>query len=278
MRKFAMLGIALGGFALLVACDELALPPQPPGADGGGNVTPQGDGGGQPVTGIAPAGAILGESVEKVGGTVETWAVLDSGGKVSEFSWTLPITTITGIPPTTKTDVVFFVKVPDPVVQQTFVKSLDYSFLPAGHVPAGVYDTPHWEWHVSTMTQTERDTIDCKDNTMPGVDNIPANWIVFPECIVKIGYHGFDLAAPEYNRQRFTKGNYISYWKGIFGGIEPQITRELLLTRTDQDFNPPPTMKKLGVAGLYPGKFSSKYNAEKEIYVFTLSQWTPAPQ
>ncbi len=37
-------------------------------------------------------------------------------------------------------------------------------------------------------------------------------------------------------------------------------------------------MKKLGVAGLYPGKFSSKYNAEKEIYIFTLSQWTPAPQ
>jgi hypothetical protein len=250
-----------------LACDELTLPVRP-GDEGG--VTGGGDGGtGNEGNMLHPPGAIMGEKQTQFGGDVETWAMLDGAGKVSELSFTLPMATVTGIPASTSVDVVWYIKLPDPVLQQTVFRSLDYSYLPAGHVPAGVYDTQHWEWHLSALTKEERDALDCSDKTMPPPEAIPDNWIVFPECIQKIGFHGFDLAAPEYNREKFTKGNYLSYYHGIFSGVEPQITRELLNSRADVPFNPSPRPKKFGKSGLYPTKFKSKFDTNSATYIFT---------
>lgn len=266
--------IVLGGASLeLLACESFELRMRP---DAGGPTQEDGAAGPlpPPVQGIAPAGAVLGELRNMFGGDCQTWAMLDGEGKVSELAFTLPMATVNGIPSTTKVDVIFYIELPDVVKEQTLFKSLDYTYLPAGHVPAGVYDTPHWEWHLSKFTKDERASVDCSDPTMPAADAIPQNWIVFPECLAGTGHHGYDLAAPEYNRERFTKGNYISYYHGFLGGLEPQATRDLLSARADIELNDAPKMQKVGTKGLYPSKAKMRYDAASATYVITYSGWS----
>lgn len=264
--------------AALCACDDLTVPTK---IVVGGDTDGGGDAGMMMVhgQGIAPPGALLGELKENfmgLGGNIQTWAIAGPDGKITEWSFTLPIATVTGIPDTTTVDLIFFLELPDIVKTQTIFKSLDYSFLPHGHVPAGVYDVPHWEWHVSTFTEAERAAIDCTDPAQPTTDNIPPNWILFPECLAKTGYHAYDLAAPEFNREKFTKGDYLSYYRAArLGGMEPQATRTLWQARADIDFGATPKMAKYGVTGLYPGKLYASYNGSNETYTLTYSDFAP---
>jgi hypothetical protein len=230
----------------------------------------------QPVaSGVIPAGALLGEKKTLFGGDCQTWAIVDSSGKIVEFSWSLPMATINGIPASTVNDVINFVDLPQVVKDQTIFRSIDFSFLPHGHSPPGVYDVPHWEFHVSHFTQAERLAIDCADQTQPTADYIAPNWIVFPGCLLTQGQHAYDLTAPEFNKERFTKGNYATYYHGFVGGIEPQATRDLLVqTRADIDFLPSMVVKKYGITGLYPAKVHVHWIEKDETYVWTASNWS----
>jgi hypothetical protein len=267
-----------------VACDPLTLPVPP---DGGAAAAPTStstpgasDGGVEaaPITtpvGIVPAGALLGETKSQFGGDCQTWAMVDGAGKITELNFSLPVLTVDNIPPTTTSDIIWFVELPQVVKEQTIFKSLDYTYLPAGHAPAGVYDTPHMEWHLSTYTFAQREAIDCQELKNPTQDNLPqGKWIFFPTCLPKTGQHAYDLAAPEYNGERFVKGTKLFYYKGLFNGIEPSVARQLLLQRAAITFNDSPTIKVMGTKGLYPRKFTSRYDGGFATYVFTYTDWT----
>jgi hypothetical protein len=256
------------------ACDDLQIPVKDmPGAS-----TDGGEGGPPVMAGIMPAGALPGEAKVEFGGTCQTWAVVGPDNVIKEFSWTLPISTLEGIPDTTSVDVNFFIVLPDAVVQQTLFKSIEYSYFPHGHAPAGVYDVGHWEWHVSNFTADERAGIDCNDMTAPPAEYYPMNWFLFPQCSLRSGFHAFDLAAPEFNREKFTKGHYSSYYHGVFGTLEPQATRDVLAARQSFDFNPSPQGMLFGKTGLFPQKLSATYNGPLSTYVFTYSEFVAVTQ
>ena len=185
-----------------------------------------------------------------------------------------PIATIAGLPETAITEQIIFLELPEVVKEQTVLRSLDYTYLPHGHVPRGVYDVPHWEWHLSLYTAEERKSFDCTDRQQALPDAVPDNWIVYPDCLQTMGYHGFDLAAPEYNGQRFQFGHYLGYYHGAMSSIEPQATRERFLQRSDIDFNDVPAMKRYARSGLLPRALRATYNAEYATYVFTYRSFT----
>lgn len=281
MRQRIGLALALAPLAVafvpaLSACDQLTLPKPP---DGGAAAPGGGDGGtadSGPLTsaqGVVPSGALLGGTKNQFGGETQTWAIVDGAGKLTELNFALPMATVNGIPATASSDVIWFLELPQVVKEQTIFRSLDFTYLPAGHAPAGVYDTPHWEWHVSTYTEAERAAVDCSDSTAPNPDSVPANWVAFPACLVGAGQHAYDLTAPEFNKERFTKSRKNFYYRGKFVGLEPSVARDVVIQRADIAFDDSPTMKVVGAKGLYPRKFKGRFDATYATYVFTYSDW-----
>ncbi len=251
----------------LLACDDLQpviKVVQAPTTDAGpAVVTPSTDPN-------VPAGALLGETKTLFGGSITNWATLVNG-KIATVSWTLPLATVEGVPDTTMTDQATYVTLPPEVGQQTVFQGLDYTFLPHGHSPPGVYDTPHWEFHATQVTAAEFSTIDCSDESNPPPALLPLHWFMAPlpnNCFPRMGIHAFNIDAPELNQEKFTKSFSMAYYHAKWAAYEPKASKEYLLTR--QTFSVPvPDMRLLGIDKLYPTTCDVVYDSKDDEYVFT---------
>ena len=243
------------------------------------------DGGVEPEEASTEAGVrgpsrVEGETRSIFGGTVKNWVDLSAEGTVTKFSWLMPLATVSGVPDTTTSDFLQTIGVPDVLTKQTFIQGLDYAFLPKGHSPPGVYDIPHWEWHVFASSQAVFEGIDCSDQTIPAQDDLPPNYIYQPYPFVLVcaphqgGVHVYDQTSAEFNKQKFTRAFALTVYAGSFASIEPKVTRDVLLAR--QSFTSPvPVMKTLRrtTPTLYPSTFSATYDQATDSYTVTLSDF-----
>ncbi len=229
------------------------------------------------VEGSGPS-RVNGETKVLFGTQVTNYVDLDANGVVTAFSWTMPLATVSGVPETTTADFVAAVGVPEALTKQTVVLGLDYSFLPKGHAPPGVYDIPHWEWHIFGMPEPVFETIDCSNENVPSQDDLPSNYVYLPYPFVLVcvprqgGVHVYDQTAPEFNRERFTKAFALTVYAGQFASIEPKVSRDVLLARKSFSM-PAPVMKTLrrSTPTLYPSKLDAVYDQASDAYTFTLS-------
>jgi hypothetical protein len=259
--------------ALVVGCDQLTLPPRPAATnDGGGAAATTVDGGGGVVaTGntMIPAGAVSVQGTFGGDPGFFAWSTNDSAGKLATLAWSIPVATVKKAGAAELFD---FLPLPQPVLDQTPIKSFSLQYLPHGHVPAGVYDVPHWEWHLGMITADDVNAIDCKDTAVPAKDKLPPNTVCLPTCLEKLGMHAFDLGAPEFNGQRFSHGVYGAYYKAAFIAVEPKMVTTILEQQpsfTMNSYDPSP----LGTPGRYPKTWVVSYNAEQDSVVLTITEW-----
>lgn len=254
---------------LSASCDDLSLP-KPAAATG--------DGGNQPAPStLAPPGAIAGGSADLFGSTLSSWAVLDeTTGKLKEVGWSLPLAGVNAIPASTSVDLRWVVPLPPVVSVQTPIVGLTYDYLPAGHAPPGVYDTPHWEWHVHVIPLPDLEAIDCTDPTPPPDALLPKDFTFVPppqNCTAKMGVHAYWVYSPEFLGERFTKTHSLSYYKGKLASLEPKMTRELLNRRETFTLEVP-LVKKLAPGTVWPTKFTARYDATFDAYAVTYTDFT----
>jgi hypothetical protein len=217
---------------------------------------------------MIPPGAVSVEGTYGGDSGFFTWVTLD-GAELKQFGFNIPIATVRK---GGSTELFGFVPLPQPLKDKTPFKSMSLMYLPTGHAPAGVYDIPHWEWHLNTLTEPEINAIDCKDTRTPTQDKLPPNVVCFPTCLEKLGMHAFNLGNPEFQGARFTYGVYGSYYKADFFAVEPKLTTTTLLehkTFTMPSFDPSP----LGAPGKYPKEWNVSYNTENDSVVLTVDQW-----
>lgn len=274
-------GLAAVGAATLclssVACDSLE--PAAPQADGG-TVTPATDGGanGQltQADGIVPAGAYLGEKKDtKLGGEITTWALTDPAtNKVKEIVVALPLALVRTVK---GADQRVVVAIPQIAINQTVIHSLSVNYYTSGHIPPGVYDTPHWELHPSIITEAEVQQIDCKpENDVPAFNPVamPDDFLLPPPsinpCVPQMGTHMGWAKAPEFQGERFRVGAHgATYWKGKYLSVEPKAANEYMLRREGGVF-PTANFKSLGLAApsLFPMNVKFEYNEPFDTYLF----------
>lgn len=269
--RIAFLAMGSSVFATqLFGCGDLTVPVAP-GSDAS-TAPPTTDGGTTiPPSGVVPSGAKVGETKDPGfnAGTVSTWAVLDASNVVTEVAFSFPMTIVRSV---SGADQRFAVLMPKEAIDQTQIKSLAINYYQNGHIPPGVYDTPHWEIHGNNVSEEEVQKITCDDPSHPPPELVPKGYIVPPieavPCLPLMGIHAISGDAPEFNGERFRAGAHLlTFYKGAWRQHEPKASVEFMKRHEEGTF-PLPDMPKVPERGLYPRKFSMNYNAQYDTYVF----------
>jgi hypothetical protein len=163
-----------------------------------------------------------------------------------------------------------------------------FDWNPEGHLPEGVYDVPHFDFHFYLTPHAEVQAIrrdapdfDRKANNLPTGDFVPQHYIVpappgvDPAALAEpgMGLHWEDIRDPQIQGllgkphlfQPFTKTMIYGSWDGRITFIEPMITREYLLRRTNETI-PIPQPARYPQPGWYPAAYRITYDAQAEEY------------
>ncbi|HET7831543.1 MAG TPA: hypothetical protein VFK88_01120 [Gallionella sp.] len=143
---------------------------------------------------------------------------------------------------------------------------------PYGHVPPGVYDVPHFDFHFYIIDPEQREKISCKGADLkkcmnkPAADFISSAYILPPGTeMPRMGVHWIDPAAPEFNRQPFTHTFIYGSYDRQVAFLETMITRAFLESKPSvtTTIKPPAKFQK---HGYYPTVYSVKYDPERREY------------
>jgi hypothetical protein len=171
-----------------------------------------------------------------------------------------------------------------------------FDWNPEGHIPEGVYDVPHFDFHFYIVPHAEVEAIRREDpsfaakaNNLPKGDFVPPHYIVpappgvEPAALTepRMGLHWEDMRDPQLQKllgnpdayQPFTKTMIYGSWDGSITFIEPMITREYLLRRTNETI-PIPQPARYPKPGWYPGAYRISYDANAKEYRVAIVDFT----
>lgn len=148
---------------------------------------------------------------------------------------------------------------------------------PHGHIPEGIYNVPHFDFHFYFITPAERALITCQDTDraiclkQPEAQQIPPNYAATPEGLPKMGWHWVDITSPEFNGQSFTTTFIYGYYNGLMNFIEPMVALQFLTPRVlfERDLSRP---AKYPLKGYYPGRYSVFYSSPMDAYWISLEK------
>lgn len=148
---------------------------------------------------------------------------------------------------------------------------------PAGHIPAGVYDKPHFDFHFYSITEEKLKTIvpsdtefAAKAERVPAPEFVPAGYQKLPGGMPLMGAHWVNPTSPELNGQLFTRTFIYGSWDGEMTFAEPMITKAYLETKPD--FRGPIAQPaKYAASGKYPTEYRVYWNGATKEYRVALA-------
>jgi hypothetical protein len=163
-----------------------------------------------------------------------------------------------------------------------------FDWNPQGHIPEGVYDVPHFDFHFYITPLAEVQAIRREDphfrvkaNNLPKDDFVPAHYIVpappglEPADLTEpgMGLHWEDRRDPQIQGllgkpaayRPFTKTFIYGSWDGQVTFLEPMITREYLLRRASETI-PIPQPTRYPRPGWYPEAYRISYDTAERVY------------
>jgi hypothetical protein len=147
---------------------------------------------------------------------------------------------------------------------------------PKGHIPKGIYDKPHFDFHFYMISKADQDRITAKGEDLarahkaPAPEYMPEGYIL-PEGteVPRMGAHAIDPSSPEFNKQPFTKTFIYGFYDGQMIFFEPMMTKAFLETKpnaTDRIKLP----KAYAKNGYYPTAYSVRYDANQREFDISL--------
>jgi hypothetical protein len=147
---------------------------------------------------------------------------------------------------------------------------------PKGHIPIGIYDKPHFDFHFYMISQAKKDSITAKGEDLARADKAPApkympEGYILPKGteVPRMGAHAIDPSAPEFNKQPFTMTFIYGFYDGQMAFMEPMMTKAFLETKpnTKDRIKLPKAYAK---NGYYPTAYSVRYDATQREYEISL--------
>lgn len=173
-------------------------------------------------------------------------------------------------------DVMFEYVLDLPEGNPTPFRHVALNWNPSGHEPAGVYTTPHFDFHFNLITDAERRTItpedpnfEAKGERFPVERQLPAGYVALPGAVPLMGTHWIDPTTPELNGQPFTETFIFGTWDGALIFAEPMITKAFIESRPDfREEIPVPA--DVDVPGYYPSAYAIRWNEATQEYRISL--------
>jgi len=147
---------------------------------------------------------------------------------------------------------------------------------PKGHIPPGIYDVPHFDFHFYTMSMAERTKITNKGDDVARCEKHPedrfkpAGFILPPGTIeADMGAHWVDPTSPELNGKPFSSTFIYGTYDGHLTFWEPMASHAFLKSQPDfkKDLPVPSAFQK---PGYYPSSYRVYYNPVRKEYSVSL--------
>lgn len=235
-------------------------------------------GGAQAASPGPVAGTYDGPAGDIEGGRAYTFVTLDAGGKPTAIGIRMSETVLSGLP----------AELPHDEHSREYVLSLPkedavsgynhvgINWNPKGHLPPGVYDRPHFDFHFYLISLEQRDKITATGEDLARAHKAPApefmpEGYILPEGteVPRMGAHAVDPAGPEFNKLPFTETFIYGFYDGSMVFVEPMVTRAFLETKPNGT-NPVKLPKAYARHAYYPTRYSVKYDGAQREYVISL--------
>jgi hypothetical protein len=227
-------------------------------------------------------GTFFGPSQKLGDGAAKTYVTLDSAGNPTEVGLRLTETALNGLPAAEVTfPVMLMLDFPDQAAPTAFDHVM-LNWNPQGHVPPGVFDSPHFDMHFYMTDMASVMAINPTDPNfaayganVPQPQFMPRDFVVVPDGVVPaMGAHMVDRTEALIPGQYDFKETIINgSWNGQHIFIEPMITREYLLAKPTlrEDLKLPQAYQK---SGYFPTTYSIGFDDQTKEYTVALGQLT----
>lgn len=226
------------------------------------------------------AGTYIGETAILGNGTVRSWVTLNEAGKPTAVGVTFTETALSGLrrdKPPVMPGWEYRLMLPKEANATAF-KHVTVDWNPAGHIPPGIYDTPHFDFHFFMITPKERERITAKGQDRlvcrkaPPAQYQARDYIFAPDSEEPgMGGHWVDPTSPELNGQPFTRTFIYGFYDGRKVFFEPMISLEYLKSKPSVT-EPIKLPAKYAVSGYYPTKYSVRYDPLRQEYTVSLDE------
>lgn len=118
-------------------------------------------------------------------------------------------------------------------------RNLTLNWNPHGHIPPGIYDKPHFDFHFYTITREQQLGITCRGSDaaicmrQPDAGLLPPSYAPTPEGEPLMGWHWVDTLSPEFRGAPFTATFIYGFYNGQISFVEPMVTLDFLRSRSD---------------------------------------------
>ena len=171
-----------------------------------------------------------------------------------------------------------------PEAAGTGYKQIGLDWNPKGHIPVGVYDKPHFDFHFYMIAPDVRSKITAVGDDLarahlaPPAEFMPTGYILPPGTEVPdMGAHAIDPNADEFTKKSFTKTFIYGFYDGKMIFIEPMITKAYLETKPTVHVSVA-VPKKYSRPGWYPTQYGIRYDDVHREYEITLENLMAAKQ
>ncbi len=212
-------------------------------------------------------------------GAARSFVVLDADGRPATIGILLPEAALAGLPaedPVNSHGWEYILQLPPESAGMGY-NHIGLDWNPHGHIPAGVYDKPHIDFHFYLIDTEARNKITAVGDDLarahkaPPVEFMPSGYILPPGTEVpKMGAHAIDPTADEFTKKAFTKTLIYGFYDGSMIFVEPMITKAYLETKPD-DLVPIAVPKQYLRHGYYPTQYAVKYDQAHSEYVISLT-------
>jgi hypothetical protein len=253
-----------------------------------------------------PAARLLGADSKVGNGTVSTYAEFDARGAPKVIGIVFSESALQGLPTVHsdghhcfdrnkdgKIDLhtecfgthEWVIPLPSDVARRADIpfKWVGLNWNPHGHIPPGVYDTPHFDVHFY-IEPIEKifaiapgpcgpEYVRC-DQFSIATRPLPANYMHADYKDVNavapaMGNHLVDLTSPEFHGNRFTRTWIYGTYDGRVTFYEEMVTREYLLTKPSTCF-PIKSPPAVGLRGYYPMQSCIRYVTNSNEYTVSM--------
>lgn len=158
-----------------------------------------------------------------------------------------------------------------------------FNWNPAGHIPPGIYDVPHFDVHF--YIEPIENVFALKDGPCgpefircdqferarkPLPSNYaPPDYVNVDAVAPAMGNHLIDPTGPEFNGEVWTRNFIFGIYDGEITFYEEMVTRDYLLSQPDT-CNPIKSAPAVGLSGYYPTLSCIRHDSEDDNYTVSL--------